>query len=146
MRSTARARGDQPSSLLLSAQHSYLFALSRYQRGVHGLAMPTPEAEILKPADPSITDSDDWETFVLHDARVVYESNGKLANLLSAYADTPLRVEGRLEAPDRTQAKCRTSTRMALSQPLTSYSGQEAIQTHGYCGIECDALLLRRDG
>ncbi|KAH7371041.1 hypothetical protein BKA66DRAFT_514456 [Pyrenochaeta sp. MPI-SDFR-AT-0127] len=68
--------------------------------------MPTSEANLLKPIDPSITNSDHWDIFVLSDAHVVYESNGKPANLLAAYADTPLKVEGRLEAPGRGQAKC----------------------------------------
>jgi hypothetical protein len=95
--------------------------------GVYGLEMLIPETDVLKPVDSSITDSDDWEIFILHDARVVYESNGKLASLLSAYADTPLRVEGRLEAPGRTQTKYCTSTHMALSQLLTFYSNQETI-------------------
>ncbi|KAI4615569.1 uncharacterized protein J4E87_009027 [Alternaria ethzedia] len=67
--------------------------------------MPTPESEILKPLDASNTNSDDWEIFVLSDARIVFESNGKPASLLAAYADTPLRVEGRLEAPGRSQLK-----------------------------------------
>ncbi|KAF2126558.1 hypothetical protein P153DRAFT_399328 [Dothidotthia symphoricarpi CBS 119687] len=67
--------------------------------------MLVPEADVLLPLDPSITDSDLWEIFVLRDAHVVYESNGKPASLLAAYADTPLRVEGRLEAPGRAQLK-----------------------------------------
>ncbi|KAI4919951.1 hypothetical protein J4E90_002090 [Alternaria incomplexa] len=67
--------------------------------------MPTPESEILKPLDASNTNSDDWEIFVLSDARIVFESNGKPASLLAAYADTPLRVEGRLETPGRSQLK-----------------------------------------
>jgi hypothetical protein len=71
--------------------------------------MPTPEGDVLKPVDPSITDSNEWEIFVLSNAHVVYESNGKPANLLTAYADTPLRVRGRLEAPGRGQMKYRTS-------------------------------------
>lgn len=67
--------------------------------------MPTFEGEVLKPANPSITNSDDWAIFVLSDAHVVYESNGKPASLLSAFADTPLRVEGRLLQPGREEAK-----------------------------------------
>ncbi|KAF7570562.1 Atrophin-1 multi-domain protein [Pyrenophora tritici-repentis] len=67
--------------------------------------MTVPEAEILRPLDASNTNSDDWEIFVLSDARVVYESNGKPASLLAAYADTPLKVEGRLETPGRNQLK-----------------------------------------
>ncbi|KAH9877936.1 hypothetical protein J1614_003153 [Plenodomus biglobosus] len=66
--------------------------------------MPTPESAVLKPVDPSITDSDDWDIFVLSNARVAYESNGKPASLLAAYADTPLKVEGRLENPGRGQS------------------------------------------
>jgi len=71
--------------------------------------MPTPETDVLKPVDPSITDSDKWEIFVLSNAQVVYESNGKPASLLAAYADTPLRVEGRLQNPVRSQLKYRMS-------------------------------------
>ncbi|KAJ4362433.1 hypothetical protein N0V83_010526 [Neocucurbitaria cava] len=67
--------------------------------------MPVPETDVLKPVDPSITDSDHWEIFVLSDAQVFYESNGKPASLLAAYADTPLRVQGRLDAPGRGQMK-----------------------------------------
>ncbi|CBX96731.1 hypothetical protein IAQ61_005406 [Plenodomus lingam] len=65
--------------------------------------MPTPEAAVLRPVDPSITDSDDWDIFILSDARITYESNGKPASLLAAYADTPLKVEGLLETPGREQ-------------------------------------------
>src|SRR5262245_36812662 len=68
--------------------------------------MVTPELEVLKPIDASITDSDDYEIFVLSNAHVVYESHAKPASLLAAYTHTPLRVEGRLEAPDRAQVKC----------------------------------------
>jgi hypothetical protein len=70
--------------------------------------MSVPESEILKPLDPSNTNSDDWEIFVLKDVRITYESNGKPASLLAAYADTPLKVEGQLEVPDRSQLKYRT--------------------------------------
>ncbi|KAL6703523.1 hypothetical protein ACN47E_009548 [Coniothyrium glycines] len=68
--------------------------------------MPISEADVLRPVDPAISDSNDWEIFVLSDAQVVYESNGKPANLLVAYADTPLKVTGRLEPPVRHQLKC----------------------------------------
>lgn len=71
--------------------------------------MPISEADVLRPVDPSITDSDNWEIFILSDAQVVYESSGKPASLLAAYADTPLRVEGRLEVPGRGQTKYRAS-------------------------------------
>jgi hypothetical protein len=67
--------------------------------------MLTPEVNVLKPIDPSITNSDDYEIFNLSNAHVSYISNGKPASLLSAYADTPLKVEGKLEAPDRSQLK-----------------------------------------
>lgn len=67
--------------------------------------MPDPESEILRPLDASNTNSDDWEIFILSDARIVFENNGKPASLLAAYADTPLRVEGRLESPGRSQLK-----------------------------------------
>ncbi|CAI6341301.1 unnamed protein product [Periconia digitata] len=67
--------------------------------------MLTPELEILKPIDPSITNSDDYEIYVLSNAHVVYERNGKPANLLRAYGDVPLKVEGRLDSLDRKQAK-----------------------------------------
>jgi hypothetical protein len=70
--------------------------------------MPTPEGDVLKPVDSSVTNSDEWEIFTLSNAQVVYESNGKPANLLAAYADTPLKVQGTF-APSRGQVKCRTS-------------------------------------
>jgi hypothetical protein len=70
--------------------------------------MPTPEADVLKPADPSITNSDEWEIFVLSNAHVVHEKNGKPVSLLAAFADTPLKVVGTF-APGRGQAKYRTS-------------------------------------
>lgn len=66
--------------------------------------MSTPELDVLLPADAN-SESDDY--FVLSNAHVVYESNGKPASLLSAYADVPLRVQGRLEPPSRSLAKCR---------------------------------------
>ena len=68
--------------------------------------MPIPELDVLLPADAN-TDSDDF--FELSNAHVVYESDGKPANLLSAYADVPLRVEGRLEPLNRNLTSCRES-------------------------------------
>lgn len=67
--------------------------------------MPVPELDVLIPKN-SASDSEDY--FVLSNAHVVYESNGKPASLLSAYADVPLRVEGRLGTPDRSLARCCT--------------------------------------
>lgn len=67
--------------------------------------MPVPEDDILKAIEPSITNSNDYPEFTLHDARIVYEGNGKPANLLVAYADTPLRVTGRLDPPKREQSR-----------------------------------------
>ncbi|KAF2873488.1 hypothetical protein BDV95DRAFT_617250 [Massariosphaeria phaeospora] len=67
--------------------------------------MATHELDILKPIDASISNSDDYEIFTLSNAQVLLESNGKPASLLIAYADTPLRVEGRLEPPSRGQLK-----------------------------------------
>ncbi|KAJ6194830.1 hypothetical protein J3E72DRAFT_387545 [Bipolaris maydis] len=67
--------------------------------------MSVPESEVLKPLDASNTNSDDWEIFVLKDAHITYESNGKPASLLTAYADTPLKVEGHLKMPGRSQLK-----------------------------------------
>lgn len=86
--------------------------------------MLTPELEILKPIDPSIYHSDDYEIFTLSNAHVVYERNGKPANLLSAYGDTPLKVEGRLEPLDRGQLEycmCETTftLRPVISLPST---------------------------
>jgi hypothetical protein len=60
--------------------------------------MPTPEGDVLKPVDASITNSDNWEIFTLSNAQVVYEENGKPASLLDAYADTPLKVVGTFTA------------------------------------------------
>jgi hypothetical protein len=70
--------------------------------------MPTPEGHVLKPVESSVTNSDEWETFTLSNAQVVYESNGKPASLLAAYADTPLKVQGTF-TPGRGQLKYRTS-------------------------------------
>jgi hypothetical protein len=70
--------------------------------------MPTPEGDVLLPVKSTIN-SDNWEIFVLSDVQVVYESNGRPASLLAAYADTPLKVQGRLEAPERGQLKYRES-------------------------------------
>ena len=67
--------------------------------------MLTPELQVLKPIDSSISNSDDYEIFILSNARVYYTANGKPANLLVAHVDTPLRVEGRLENPDKSQQK-----------------------------------------
>jgi hypothetical protein len=77
--------------------------------------MPTPEGDVLLPADSSITDQNNWEIFTLSNAQVVYENNGRPASLLVAYADTPLRVQGRLEAPGRGQLKYRESFTCASS-------------------------------
>ena len=85
------------SSVHAASQHATYLALI--------LKMPDPESEILRPLDASNTNSDDWEIFILSDARIVFENNGKPASLLAAYADTPLRVEGRLESPARSQLK-----------------------------------------
>jgi hypothetical protein len=71
--------------------------------------MPVPESDVLKPIGPSVSE-EYWPEFVLSDAAVVYESNGKPANLLLAYADVPLKVQGRLQAPPRGQTDCRRST------------------------------------
>ncbi len=69
--------------------------------------MPILESDVLKPMDPSLSE-DNWAEFVLSDASVAYESNGKPANLLLAYADTPLKVQGCLEAPSREHVHQRT--------------------------------------
>ena len=70
--------------------------------------MPTPEGDVLKPIDPSAASSDDWEIFILNNAQVVHEKNGKPVSLLAAYADTPLKVTGTF-TPGRGQSKYRTS-------------------------------------
>ncbi|KAF9700366.1 hypothetical protein EKO04_002014 [Ascochyta lentis] len=67
--------------------------------------MYIPESDVLKPIGPSVSE-DDWPEFVLSDASVVYESNGKPANLLLAYADIPLKVQGRLQSLPRGRADC----------------------------------------
>jgi hypothetical protein len=82
--------------------------LSHATRSQQPLAMPTPEGDVLLPVKSTIN-SDNWEIFVLSDVQVVYESNGRPASLLAAYADTPLKVQGRLEAPERGQLKYRES-------------------------------------
>jgi hypothetical protein len=97
----------EPASLVFYCAHAY----TACDNLIHHVKMPTSEAEILKPVEAANTNSDDWEIFVLSGARIVYESNGKPASLLAAYADTPLRVDGRLETPGRSQLKYRTLRR-----------------------------------
>lgn len=62
--------------------------------------MPVPETEVLKPREASLHENH-WAEFVLSDASVVHESNGRPASLLLAFPDTPLRVQGRLMSPAR---------------------------------------------
>jgi len=38
--------------------------------------MLTPELDVLKPIDPSISHADDYEIFALSNAQVAYQSNG----------------------------------------------------------------------
>ncbi|KAJ4349237.1 hypothetical protein N0V95_004726 [Ascochyta clinopodiicola] len=67
--------------------------------------MHIPESDVLKPIGPSVSE-DAWPEFVLSDASVVYENSGKPANLLAAYADVPLKVQGRLQSPPRGRSDC----------------------------------------
>jgi hypothetical protein len=71
-----------------------------------------PELSILKPRDPAIKSEDDYEIYVLDNAQIFYTMGrqaGRHASLLDAFADTPLRVEGRLERIDRGKHKYRES-------------------------------------
>lgn len=87
-------------SLYCTSSHSYLLCIFLYQHAASPAPkMPTLELDVLKPIDPSIEHSDDYPEFALGNVQVFYASNGKPTSLLSAYADTPLRVQGRLEAP-----------------------------------------------
>jgi hypothetical protein len=90
--------------------------------------MPISESDVLKPTEPSVSE-DDWPEFVLSDASVVYESNGKPANLLMAYADTPLTVHGRLETPGRAQSKHRTLVVMHAVYTLLTPSQSSKSRT-----------------
>lgn len=90
--------------------------------------MPTSEGVVLKPVDPSITNSDEWEIFALSNAHVVHEKNGKPTNLLAAYADTPLKVVGTF-APGRGQAKYRTSYSRTRQNLEDTYMGHLANVT-----------------
>ncbi|KAF2490126.1 hypothetical protein BU16DRAFT_586218 [Lophium mytilinum] len=67
--------------------------------------MAVPELDILKPVDPSISNPDDYELFTLSNAQVCNPKTGKPANLLDAYADNPVTVEGKLDPPPREQQK-----------------------------------------
>jgi hypothetical protein len=73
------------------------------------LTNPVSELSILKPIDPAIAKSDDdFEIYTLTNAQVFYTNGrqaGRHASLLDAYADTPLRVEGRLENLERGKNK-----------------------------------------
>ncbi|KAJ4355583.1 uncharacterized protein N0V89_003603 [Didymosphaeria variabile] len=98
MAGSRRAQSRRKPSPLFSACSSPQHAIITRSK-----KMPVPELEVLKPANPA-SDSEDY--FVLSNAHVVYESNGKPASLLSAYADVLLRVEGRLEPLDRSMTRC----------------------------------------
>ncbi|KAF2806571.1 uncharacterized protein BDZ99DRAFT_394147 [Mytilinidion resinicola] len=67
--------------------------------------MAVPELDILKPVDPSISNTDDYELFTLSNAQVYNPKTGKPANLLDAYVDSPVTVEGKLDPPPREQQK-----------------------------------------
>ena len=69
--------------------------------------MPTPELDILKPIDPSITDSDLWQQYVLSNVQIYDAETREPVSLLDAYADTPVIIEGKLEPPDRSQQQYR---------------------------------------
>lgn len=69
------------------------------------------ESDVLKPRDPTLPE-DHWAEFTLSNVSVAYENNGKPASLLAAYANCPLTVRGRLEAPEREHAHhCTLSVR-----------------------------------
>lgn len=127
--------------------------------------MLTPELDVLKPIDPSIAHSeDDYEIFILTDARVFY-SNGRPANLLVAYADTPLRVEGHLEkdgvgkycmsifvgkgtashTPSIRTTQSAQVTAISKSSSDSLYSSQKALPTRRHRNPRRNALLLRPD-
>ena len=61
------------------------------------------ESDVLKPREPTLPE-DDWAEFTLSDVSVTYANNGKTASLLAAYANCPLTVRGRLEAPEQIHA------------------------------------------
>ncbi|KAF1996792.1 hypothetical protein P154DRAFT_579572 [Amniculicola lignicola CBS 123094] len=78
--------------------------------------MPTHELDVLTPVDPALSNTDDYPIYPLGDATVYYAArgakgnakghgnangNGGIANLLEAGADRMLRIEGRLEVPER---------------------------------------------
>lgn len=65
--------------------------------------MSISESDVLRPREPTLPE-DDWPEFTLRDVSVVYGESGKPASLLAAYADCPLTVRGRLEAPERSHA------------------------------------------
>jgi hypothetical protein len=67
------------------------------------------ESDVLKPREPTLP-ADDWAEFTLRDVSVVYGNNARQASLLAAYADCPLTVRGRLQAPERGYAHHRTSS------------------------------------
>ena len=79
-------------------------------------SMPTCELDVLKPIDPSISDSDDWPIYDVTNAQVYHASTSKLANLLHAFPDNPLRLEGRLEPPGRQYTKNRKAIHTSKDQ------------------------------
>lgn len=128
--------------------HGWVRTTCHYNRQY--ATMPVPELDVVIPID-SADDPDDW--FVLCDAHVVYEDNGKPASLLSAYADTPLRVEGRLELLRGQSKYCMYPQALRLPRwcehdLLTpeSNSGQEASQARRYRAPKRDTLFVWTDG
>ena len=66
-----------------------------------------PEHKILKPRDPSIEDSNDWEQFHLTGVEVRNATTNELSNMLLADAGNPLSVTGRLGNVEPEQAHLR---------------------------------------
>jgi hypothetical protein len=80
------------------------------------------ESDVLKPREPTLPE-DDWAEFTLSDVSVTYGDNGKTASLLAAYADCPLTVRGRLEAPERIHAHhCTSSAQIDCRSPVLKMS------------------------
>jgi hypothetical protein len=65
--------------------------------------MTTRIEDVLAPRDPSLTDENEWEEFVLSDVKVRLPGKARYANLLLASPDSPVAVTGQLERVEESQ-------------------------------------------
>ncbi|KAK8154488.1 hypothetical protein IWX90DRAFT_391220 [Phyllosticta citrichinensis] len=106
--------------------------------------MPVHESEVLRPRDPSITNENDWEEFILENAKVHDDETKSLTTLLHTDNLSPVTVVGRLKPvaseqahllrnsqPRDTVIEVRNVTRFAYGQYA---DGEVAIWAAGDAG------------